>query len=282
MSTTSELDRIVEDYLRRLDAALEELPPSRRVQLVDDLRAHIAEGRSRLEDPTESDIRTLLDRLGTPEEIADESLTPATRTATRPPRPLMADGTIRAVLSESSAGSRGHIEDKRYLATGITSGTVAIGALVGGSLYGQVNGFLTWQRSLVWVCALIVLVFGLLATTSLSLASVRAVARPVPPTLLVKRYWVIGIVAGTVALGVLGAWSLDGHRIGSLVQRVLWWGCPIALLFFGLLAAACLSLASIRTIARSMHVAAVADGVTIGVTGMAFTVLSILFVFHAL
>lgn len=281
MSTTLELDRIVEDYLHRLDVALSELPSSRRLELIDDVRAHIAEGRSRLDEPTESDIRTLLDRLGSPEEIADESLASGTRTPTRPPR-LMGRRATRTVLSGPSVASEPHIDRRRSLAIGIISGTVAVGALVGGALYGQVNGPLTWQRSLAWVCALVVLVFGSLATACLSAASTRAAARAVPGAALAKRYWATGIVSGIIALGVLGAWSLDGHAVGSFVQRVLWWSCPIALLFFGLLGASCLSLASIHSVARSARVRAIADGVTTGAAGIVFTTFATLFVLHVL
>ena len=279
MSTTLDLDRLVEDYLRRLDAALSGLASSRRLELIDDVRAHIAEGRSRLDDPTESDIRTLLDRLGTPEEIADASLAPGTTTAARPPR-LVGAGAARTMPSGLPVAPQPRIDDRRYVAIGTVSGIVALVALVGGGLYGQVHGFLTWQRSLAWVCALLVLVFGLLATVNLSLASIRAAARSVPATALTRRYAVVGIVSGVVGLGVLGAWSLDGHAIGSLVQRVLWWSCPIGLLVFGLLAACCLCLASMRAAARSARVPAIADGAAVGAAGIVFTALAILFVLH--
>ena len=57
MSTTVALDQIVDDYLQRLETALGALPESRRQQLLDDVRAHIAEERARLGDPTEQGHR---------------------------------------------------------------------------------------------------------------------------------------------------------------------------------------------------------------------------------
>lgn len=83
--STPALDDIVREYLLQLDAALRGIPERRRQQLVDEVRSHIAEGRALLEDPTEADIRTLLERLGPPEEIADETLT-MDRPAKAPPR----------------------------------------------------------------------------------------------------------------------------------------------------------------------------------------------------
>ena len=91
-----------------------------------------------------------------------------------------------------------------------------------------------------------------------------------------------GIVAGVVAVAALVAWSLDGHAVGSIVQRVVWWGCPLVLLFCGLLAACCLLLSFIRAIADPARTAAAADSVVVGVTGVAFTVLAILIVVHVL
>jgi hypothetical protein len=95
--STLELDRIVEEYLRQLDAALKRLPEERRQHLVDEVRSHIAEGRALIHEPTEADIRTLLERLGAPEEIARESL--ITVRATEPaPRRLWLPAGIAASL----------------------------------------------------------------------------------------------------------------------------------------------------------------------------------------
>ena len=71
MSSTA--DKLVEDYLKRLNAELRGLPRARRRELVEEISAHIAEARADLETEDEAEIRTLLDRLGEPAEIAVEA-----------------------------------------------------------------------------------------------------------------------------------------------------------------------------------------------------------------
>jgi HAAS domain-containing protein len=71
MSSTA--DKLVEDYLKRLNGELRGLPRGRRGELVDEISEHIAEARADLESESEAAIRTLLDRLGDPEEIAAEA-----------------------------------------------------------------------------------------------------------------------------------------------------------------------------------------------------------------
>ncbi len=62
----SDVDGLVADYLSRLERAAAALPPDRRHELVEELRAHIASAAP----ADEAEVRTLLDRLGEPEEIA--------------------------------------------------------------------------------------------------------------------------------------------------------------------------------------------------------------------
>jgi hypothetical protein len=66
-------DQLVATYLKRLDAELAGLQRARRREVVQEISEHIAEARSQLETQTEADIRTLLDRLGDPAEIAAEA-----------------------------------------------------------------------------------------------------------------------------------------------------------------------------------------------------------------
>jgi uncharacterized membrane protein len=65
------VDQLVEDYLGRLEEELSDVPRARRRELVGEIAEHIAEGRA--EATTEAEVRTLLDRLGEPAEIADEA-----------------------------------------------------------------------------------------------------------------------------------------------------------------------------------------------------------------
>jgi len=70
---TTSTDRIVEDYLSRLRAALGGLPRARRRELVQEISDHIAEGRASLPQGDEAAVRGLLDRLGDPDDIAAEA-----------------------------------------------------------------------------------------------------------------------------------------------------------------------------------------------------------------
>jgi hypothetical protein len=66
-------DQIVDDYLRRLNAALKDLPRDRRRELVEEIREHIEVGRTELASETEAELRSLLDRIGDPSDIAADS-----------------------------------------------------------------------------------------------------------------------------------------------------------------------------------------------------------------
>ena len=67
-------ERLVNDYLRRLERVLHDLPADRRREIVDDVREHIAAARTALaHDAGEAAIRTILARLGDPADIAREA-----------------------------------------------------------------------------------------------------------------------------------------------------------------------------------------------------------------
>lgn len=71
MSSTS--DTLVDRYLHRLDAELRDLPRARRREVVDEIAAHIEDARSEGSLESEAGLRTLLDRIGDPAEIAAEA-----------------------------------------------------------------------------------------------------------------------------------------------------------------------------------------------------------------
>lgn len=62
---------IVEGYLARLELALTGSDPARRGELLDDVRAHIAEARAALAEETDAALLAILDRLGDPATVAD-------------------------------------------------------------------------------------------------------------------------------------------------------------------------------------------------------------------
>lgn len=63
------VDELVHSYLERLHAAAATLPPDRRADLVEGITEHITAARAAGAAADEAAVRTLLDRLGQPEEI---------------------------------------------------------------------------------------------------------------------------------------------------------------------------------------------------------------------
>jgi len=61
-------------YLRDLERALHDVPGSRRREIVEEIREHIAEASGSVSgDPHEGSIRSVLDQVGDPETIAEEA-----------------------------------------------------------------------------------------------------------------------------------------------------------------------------------------------------------------
>ena len=72
--TASPVDHVVNDYLNRLDVAAASLPPARRAELLEEIREHIDAARAAGAAADEATVRTMLDRLGEPEEIVAAAL----------------------------------------------------------------------------------------------------------------------------------------------------------------------------------------------------------------
>jgi hypothetical protein len=93
MSTsTTTGDRIVTAYLADLRIAAAHLPPDTADELVADITEHITAARADLADETDSDVRTILSRLGSPAEIAGAAGAPG-----RPSAGAVEYGTIVAL-----------------------------------------------------------------------------------------------------------------------------------------------------------------------------------------
>jgi uncharacterized membrane protein len=65
--------QIVDDYLVALEEELLGLSPSDRAEIILEVREHYEEARRELVDPTEADLRNIVERLGPPAEIAAEA-----------------------------------------------------------------------------------------------------------------------------------------------------------------------------------------------------------------
>jgi hypothetical protein len=67
--TADTVEQLVTDYLDRLNRAARQLEPGRRAELLAEIREHIDAARAAGAAADEAAVRTMLDRLGEPEEI---------------------------------------------------------------------------------------------------------------------------------------------------------------------------------------------------------------------
>jgi hypothetical protein len=91
--STMETDRLVDEYLARLEAAAAHMQRARRTELVSEIREHIETALREEEAAGEAAVRNVLERLGPPEEIVE---------AAEPPVPA-GDGHGRAGKLEVAA-----------------------------------------------------------------------------------------------------------------------------------------------------------------------------------
>jgi uncharacterized membrane protein len=70
---TTPADTLVDNYLRDLKAELRDLPAPRQREILDEVGEHITEARAAQAAQSEAAVRTLLERLGDPADIAAEA-----------------------------------------------------------------------------------------------------------------------------------------------------------------------------------------------------------------
>ncbi len=64
----------VDEYLRRLERSMADLPAARRAEIVSEIHDHIQDALARLpEGASEADVRNVLEGIGDPDEIASEA-----------------------------------------------------------------------------------------------------------------------------------------------------------------------------------------------------------------
>jgi hypothetical protein len=74
---TMETDRLIDDYLRRLEHAAAHMQRARRTELVAEIRGHIETALREEQAAGEAAVRNVLDRLGPPEEIVEAAEPPS-------------------------------------------------------------------------------------------------------------------------------------------------------------------------------------------------------------
>lgn len=90
-----EADPIIQRYLTRLREELRSLPPSQGNEIVEEVAGHIEEALNELTDPSEADVRRVLDEVGDPHEIASEA---ASRLGVERGKPSWADYVALVLL----------------------------------------------------------------------------------------------------------------------------------------------------------------------------------------
>jgi len=74
----------VDAYLRELEEELRDLPAARRRELLEEIREHIDSALAEGRDTDEAEVRNVLERLGAPEDIAEEARRRSGVTRTKP------------------------------------------------------------------------------------------------------------------------------------------------------------------------------------------------------
>ena len=80
---TMETDRLIDDYLRRLEHAAAHMQRARRTELVAEIRGHIETALRQEQAAGEAAVRNVLDRLGPPEDIVEAAEPLSTHAAQR-------------------------------------------------------------------------------------------------------------------------------------------------------------------------------------------------------
>jgi hypothetical protein len=94
----TDIDALCADYLSRLDTALSDRSVPQRRQIVEQVTEHLNEARGELSIPSEVAVRSILERLGSPEDIA-AAAAPADATGSLPSAPWFTHGRRILVLA---------------------------------------------------------------------------------------------------------------------------------------------------------------------------------------
>ena len=95
--TIMETDRLVDDYLSRLEKAAAHMQRSRRAELIAEIREHIETALREEDAASEVAVRNVLERLGPPEEIV-EAAEPAPEAERAPPGGLEVAAMVTLVV----------------------------------------------------------------------------------------------------------------------------------------------------------------------------------------
>jgi uncharacterized membrane protein len=101
---TTEQREILDEYVAALERALGDVPAVDRAEIVLEVRDHFEAAAAELEAPTEADLRNILERLGSPQEIASEARQRfGVREVSATPAPLAVAPPMRVGILEVGA-----------------------------------------------------------------------------------------------------------------------------------------------------------------------------------
>ena len=96
--TTMQAERLVDDYLSRLEEAAAHLQRSRRAELIAEIREHIEAALHEEDAASEVVVRNVLERLGPPEEIVEAAAEPTPEAEQRPTGKLEVAAMVTLVV----------------------------------------------------------------------------------------------------------------------------------------------------------------------------------------
>ena len=227
---TVEAGQILDQYLGALESELRDLPPADRAEIIIEVKAHFSDARRELTNPTEAQLRNIVERLGPPAEIAAEArerlgvqapaaVPAATPVASAPQRSAAGPLEVLAVvfwvlwwpigILLMALSSRWSRRDKA-IALGVEFGVIAVlngAASTASLLRGDIGGL-----SHFWLLWIVLLfppsVMGIVGATYLTWRLA------VPSGWAWSGGWA---AAARTALVLLGAWLVWALAIGPLV-----------------------------------------------------------------
>jgi uncharacterized membrane protein len=191
--------QILGGYMARLDDDLGELDPGARADLMAQVESHIAEARAAIVDETDADLLNILDRLGSPEEVAAEATGDA---AIRPShigksRSLWSRHDWFSVLLSLTALAGGIACGLATVMALLINSSMDVGALasLGAAVLGVAGGVAAFRRRYVTVGILI------LAIALDALALSQNVGQP--SVISDAGIWGISLLSAGAALGTV-------------------------------------------------------------------------------
>jgi uncharacterized membrane protein len=118
-----ELEQIIDEYLSRMDKALVGMPAGRRDELMSEIHQHIVDAQTAESAPNLASLRTVLDRLGDPEDLAVEAMENEGRTKVRPKRARSSAWNSMSRRSRSLIATAGVF----IIAIAVTLGALSLG-----------------------------------------------------------------------------------------------------------------------------------------------------------